>query len=217
MDELTSPVSSEPASPSPSPESGQATETSGATETTPQQSQPQTSQPRINLFESPEFRQFQASQQRQIAEYQRQAQEYQQQLHAARMEQMDDLEKANYTADQYRGAYEQMQQQVERQQLEYQRWQTLQELSVKTGVPVEKLSVAATPKDAYELAIAEMKAQTETIANTRAAELAKRQEANRPDIGGGSLANASESGLAQAASAGDVTAYIRQLRISSGG
>lgn len=209
MDELTSNVSEQDASPSPSPSSEQATPTSAAAETTPQQSAGQT--PKVNLFESQEFRNYQSQMNRQLAEVQRANQQYQQQLHAVRMEQMDDLEKANYTAEQYRLAYEEQVQNQERQQLEWQRWQILQDLSTRTGVPVETLQGATTPKEAYELAIAEMGKQVEKVVNARAADLAKRMEANKPDIGGGTVGSASDSELSRAITNKDSKAYYRLL------
>ncbi len=208
MDELTSNMQESSASPAPSHDSGEQVRETSVQEAAaqPQQSQSE----RVNLFEIPEFRNYQAQMNRQIAEMQRRSQETQQELHAARMAQMDDLEKANYTSQQYQQSYEQLLEQNERQQLEWQRWQTLNELSQKTGVPIEQLQGAATPKEAYEIAIAGMMTQTEALANARAAELAQRIEANRPDLGMGSTTD-KQTTLRRAIADKDTRSFYKEL------
>lgn len=209
MDELTSDSAHDASNSTSSNSEEQSTSTSAREAAEPQQSGQQAQ--RVNLFESPEFRNYQAQMTRQMQEAQRVAQQAQQELHAARMAQMDDLEKANYTASEYQRAYNDLMQQQERQQLEWQRWQTLQELSTRTGVSVETLSQAQTPKEAYELAIEEMRKVHDSVVNTRAAELAIRKEANKPDIGGGTVGSASADEMTRAIAGKDSATYYRLL------
>lgn len=225
MDELTS-VTQAPASGTP-PDSGQATQTSQTTSSTPQPqsgsesaaSGTPTPTPKINLFESPEFKAYQAQQSRTLSQYQQQLAEYQRVADEARMASMDDLERAEYRAQQAEARaqqYEEMiQQQQATQQYEQARLMKLQEISTKTSIPLDTLAQARTPLELSDIISDYFKQQVDTLANTRAAELRARQDANRPDLGGGSLASFPDNAMREAWQNRDATAYIRALRESA--
>lgn len=223
MDELTS-VTPPPASGTP-PDSGQATQTSQPTSPTPQpQSGSESAAPtapkqRVNLFELDEFKAYQAQQNRTLSQYQQQLAEYQRVADEARMASMDDLERAEYRAQMAEARaqqYEEMiQQQQAVQQYEQARLTKLQELSTKTNIPLDTLAQARTPLELADILADYHKQQVETLANSRAAELKARQEANRPDLGGGSLASFPDDAMREAWQNRDATAYIRALRQSA--
>jgi hypothetical protein len=227
MDELTS-VTSTPAPAAP-PDSGQATPTSQPS-TTPQPqssdggssapSTPAPVAPKINLFESQEFKAYQAQQSRTLSQYQQQLAEQQRQIDEARMASMDDLQQAQYRAERAEAELQRYAAEYEQQQRVYQyeqaRMMKLQDYSTKLGIPVETLAQYQTPLELADFLADYHKAQVESLANTRAAELKARAEASKPDLGGGSLSNITDSAAREAYQSRDPVAYIRALRQSAG-
>lgn len=220
MDDSTSvPVeSSTPATPP----SGQATQTSQESSTTPQvQSESAsavqgTEAPKINLFEHPDFKKYQQQQSQTLTNYQRQSQmqimQMQQQLQEAQMAGMDDLEKANFRAQQLEAQLQQRNQQDEYQGLLQQRWVKLNEIAAKTGVPIDALQNAQTPDEAYDIALGQLKQHTEILATKRAAEIKELQDhSTKVDLGSGSYTNPFEQRRADALKNKSASAYVAAL------
>lgn len=229
------------ASDQPSPGGGQAEPTSGGT---PQssatdapgrepQAQQSSSQPasapaqpptkpaadKVNLFESAEFRQYQAQQERQKADLQKRLQEMESQMEQYATANMDDFQRAQFerekfkrVAEQREQALTQMQQEMQLAQLNAQRQQDLLALSQEYGVPVDKLGNARTYDEARYMARAEQLEQQMK---------AQRAQTNRPDLGGGRAntpTDRMETDFDQAVKARDPVAYMRLLsRQQAGG
>lgn len=153
------------------------------TTSTPQQ-QPAERKP-VNLQEIPEFKNWQRQVNQTMQQYQMQAAQAAQELERRRLEGMDDLEKAQYRADQYEAQVRQYQQQMEYNQLLMQRNADIDAISAETGAPRELLDTAENFADAWRIATRHLKEQADKVVNTRAAELVERIEANAVDIGGG--------------------------------
>lgn len=228
MDELTSVNgTTTPASAAPS-TSEQAAPTSQESTSTPQPQSgsgttpaPATSSaaPKINLFESQEFRNWQAQQNRTLAQYQQQLADYQRQVDEARMASMDDYERESYGRQRAEAELQRLQNELaERErmsQYEMARQSKLSELAAKTAIPLDTLAKAQTPLELAEIIADYHRQKVETLANTRAAELKARQEANKPDIGGGSLSNVTDGAMRDAWNNRDAAGYIRALRLSA--
>jgi len=234
-EELTSGLG---ASPEPSPSGGQAQSTSNETpqrqtdapggEPQAQQSSPppasQPAQPpkqpdKVNLFESAEFRQYQAQQERQKAELQKRVQEMEAQMEQYATANMDDFQRAQFEREKYKRvadereqALRQMQQDMQIAQLNAQRQQDLLALSQEYGVPAEKLGNARTYDEAR------LMAQYEQLQQQMATQ---RAQSNRPDLGGGRAntpTDRMDSEFDKAARARDPVAYMRLLsRQQAGG
>lgn len=228
-EELTSGIG---ASPEPSPESGgQAQPTSpgtpqGQTDAPGREPQAQESSPppaakpaqppkpdsKVNLFESAEFRQYQAQQERQKAELQKRVQEMETQMEQYATANMDDFQRAQWEKEKYKRvadereqALRQMQQDFQLAQLNAQRQQDLLALSQEYGVPADKLANARTYDEARYLAQVEQLQQQ--IAQQRAT-------TNRPDLGGGRAntpVDRLDSEFDRAVKQRDPVAYMRLL------
>ena len=228
-EELTSGIG---ASPEPSPEfGGQAQPTSpgtpqGQTDAPGREPQAQESSPppaakpaqppkpdnKVNLFESAEFRQYQAQQERQKAELQKRVQEMETQMEQYATANMDDFQRAQWEKEKYKRvadereqALRQMQQDFQLAQLNAQRQQDLLALSQEYGVPADKLANARTYDEARYLAQVEQLQQQ--IAQQRAA-------VNRPDLGGGRAntpVDRLDSEFDRAVKQRDPVAYMRLL------
>ena len=187
-DALTSASTPAPASTeAPSAPAEQAPQSAPASQpsSTPQQPTAERRQP-VNLQEIPEFKNWQRQVNQTLAQYQQQAAAAAAELERQRMSGMDDLEQAQYRAAQYEAQLRQYQQQMEYNQLAYQRQADIQAIAAETGAPPELLEQAENFADAWRLATKHLKQNAETVAKTRAAELVERIEANAVDIGGGS-------------------------------
>lgn len=228
------------ASAAPSPESGgQAWPTSGGTPQGPQtdapaqaaQAQPaapegqqagqpqQTATPsKVNLFESAEFRQWQAAQERQQAELRKALEASQAQMEQYATANMDDFQRAQWEkekfkriAEQREQALAQMQQDFQVAQLNMQRQQDLQALAQQYGVQPSQLEGARTYEEAKLLA---------EVARYRQAEAQQRATTNRPDLGGGRANTPTdrlESEFERAVRTRDPVAYMRLLSRQQGG
>ncbi len=198
-EELTSDVAPETSSSTDSTpvESGQSDEQTPmeSTEPRPQTDAAVTSEPAkgkdkpVNLYDIPEFRQFQSQmtqkQQEREHQLQQQLQQYEQRMIELEDANLDDYQKAEKRAERAEGKLYQFQQQMQQQQMqdkENQRiLEDMQRIHDKTGIPIENLYEASSYDDALDMGIAFMK---EEGASTIKQEEAKR-EANRTIIGGG--------------------------------
>lgn len=182
-EELTS---SQTASASPAPGQTQTSE-NAAPQSQPQQAQQQqtpteTPKPaKVNLQDLPEFRQFQAQQNRTITALQQELARIRQEAEQAKMAEMDDTEKLQYQIQQKDAVLRQMQEEMENQRLMAQRYADLQKLAQWSGASIETLDVAETYDDAVRLAMEFMRENNSKAVAARQ----ERTEANRVDLGGG--------------------------------
>lgn len=155
------------------------------------QEQPQTSentapqQPaassKVNLQDLPEFKNYQAQFTRTVNGLQAELAQLRQAQSQARMEGMDELERANFLLQQKEEEIAQYRQQMQQQQIAQQRFTDLQNLSEMTGAPMTALNVAGTYDEAVKLSIQWMKENGATKQEIAAA----KKEANAVDLGGG--------------------------------
>lgn len=217
MDDSTSvPVETSTSAPPPS---GQAAQTSPASTPTPQV-QSETVQPAGSPIPSGYVKEedFKGLQ-RQLSQtltntqrqYQQQIAQYQQQLAEAQMAGMDDLEKERFQRQQLEAQLQQRLQYDEMTYLQQQRWNKLNEIATKTGVPVDTLVNAQTPDEAYDIALSLQKQQIETLATKRAAEIKELQEHSKVDLGSGSYTNPKEQRIADAIKRKDTNSYYNTV------
>lgn len=186
----------------PSPDGGQDSPTSGesqppappdAGQAQPQEQQPtqqaqqETAQKPVNLYELPEFRQYQAAQERRAAELQKKMSDYEAQLEQATTANMDDFQRAQWEKAKYQRIatereqqLQEMQQQIQLAQLQQQRQADLVALSQEFGVGVDDIANARTYDEARYMAEARRLAK-----RLEQLEGAQRVQTNRPDLGGG--------------------------------
>lgn len=218
MDDLTSvPADS---STSATPPSGQAAQTSQATPTTPQV-QSETAQSSggsvpSGYVKEEDFKNLQRQLSQTLTQTQKQAQaqiaQMQQQLAEAQMAGMDDLEKAQFRAQQLEAQLQQRLAYDEYNSLLQQRWMKLNEIATETGVPLESLKDAQTPDEAYKAALAHLKSERDTYATKRAAEIKELQEhSTKVDLGSGSYTNPFEQRRAEALKNKSASAYVAAL------
>ena len=202
------------------PEAGQA-----QTQTAPSQQQTQQTQADkpINLYSIPEFRQYQATQERRAAELQKKLAEYEAQLEQATMAGLDDFQRAQYQAEKYKrtaGEREQqlaeMQQQIQYQQMLAQRQADIAALAQEFGVPADTLENARTYDEARYMAQArKLEQELEQVRQQQ------RAVTNRTDIGGGRAntpADRMDTEFDKAVKAKDPFAYVSLLtKQQSGG
>lgn len=196
-DELTSNVAPDP--PSESPAQGQPTEQAEPRAAEPQSqavagSKP-TSEPKskdksgVNLFELPEFRQYQSTltrqQQQREQEYQRKLAEYEQRMQQLEEANLDDYEKAQRRAERAENELNkfrtQMTQQQQQEEANRKILEDMQRISTKTGIPIERLFTAQSYDEAWEMGLAHLKEQSTVLQKAEE----ERLEANRTVVGGG--------------------------------
>jgi DNA repair exonuclease SbcCD ATPase subunit len=150
-----------------------------ASEGTAPQSQPK--QEKVNLFDLPEFKGYQAQFNRTVSGLQAELQQLRQAQAQATMSGMDDLEKANYLLQEKEREIAGYREAMEQQRIQQQRWQDVQSLSELSGAPTSVLQHAETYDEAVKLSIQWMK---ENGASAKEIKDAK-AEANRVDLGNG--------------------------------
>lgn len=136
---------------------------------------------KVNLQEIPEFKNYQAQFTRTVNGLQAELQQLKAAQAAARMEGMDELERANFLLQQKEEEIGQYRQQMQQAQIAQQRFADLQNLSSMTGAPMDALNVASTYDEAVKLSIQWMKENGATKSEIAAA----KKEANAVDLGGG--------------------------------
>lgn len=149
----------------------------------------------VNLYDLPEFKNYQRNMDRQMAQLRQQATALEARSNQAVMANMDDFQKAQYERDQYAARAQDLQQQLENQLLIQQRFERISTLSQRTGVPIEELNKAETPDDLAFL-VAEYKEKR--LASQVEEETKKAREkakANKVDVGGGGPRTESDNSL----------------------
>ena len=203
MSELTSPVVPGTTPQAPTEPQPAAPAVESAPGTTPEKPRPD------NLYEIPEFRQFQAAV---VSPMQRQLQEYQQRLHQMETANLEPEERLAYDNRTMQQQLQQTQQELESMRIERQKQTDLANLSRDYGVPVEQLADAESYADArlkavelkYKKDIEELRRQSAPEDNER------RYEPGPVDLGGGrapSTAQEYDRQLAAAKKAGSKQYY----------
>jgi hypothetical protein len=185
-EQLTSEVGTSQEAPS----TEQAQETSSEQ---PQSEQPtQTEEtPKVNLFDSDEFKKWQATQTRQIQQLQQRAARAEQAAKQAQMAGMDDMQKLQFERDELRQQVQAAQQQMEYQRLEAQKNQDIAEIIAETGVPREVIEGAENVYDAWKLASRYATKSAKEQAKMLAKAEKEKAENNAVDLGGGAASTPS--------------------------
>lgn len=144
---------------------------------------PKQQAPKVNLFESQEFKAWQATQNRQQAQLQQQLAQMHTRLREAETRGMDDDEKTQYRVRELEDEIQRRDAMVQSYQAELQRERDMLNIATKTGAPVEMLRQAGTYDEAWELAFSH--ATNQRTQQQQAAQQATRQAANTVDLGGG--------------------------------
>lgn len=212
-DELTSNVTEAPVPAAPSSE--QAQPVSGDTSTAPQSqpggAAPQQTSKEINLFELPQFRAFQSQQTRTVNQLQQRLAQAESAVREARVGSMDELERAKYERDEAFQRLQQYEVALRDTEIQRQKLSDLNDIAQETGVPIEQLYDSGNLHEAWLRANKFLKQQTNKQAETKAQELARKQEANRVDVGGGAPSTATtrwEEQMREAVKKKDTRAYV---------
>jgi vacuolar-type H+-ATPase subunit I/STV1 len=136
---------------------------------------------KVDLFKLPEFRGYQAQMNRTVSQLQNELAQLKQAQAAAKMEGMDELERATYLLQEKENELNQYRAALHQREIQAQRDADLSELSDLTGAPKNVLAVAETYDEAVKLSIQWMKENGATAKEIREA----KAEANRVDLGGG--------------------------------
>lgn len=135
----------------------------------------------VNLYELPEFKQYQSQQDRRLAQLQQKLAEQEQRQHEATMAQMSPEQRTQYQLQLAQQQIQNYHQQFQSIQEQKQRERDIAELAKLSGAPAEVFSAAETYDQATRLALEY--ARTHSPATLAAQQ--QRSEANRVDLGSG--------------------------------
>lgn len=177
-----------------------------------QQANTQESGKPVNLYDLPDFKNYQRNMDRQMAQLRQQAAQAQAQVNQVVTANMDDFQRAQYERDQAVAEVNRLRGEVENNLLLQQRFERISALSLKTGVPIEELNKAETPDDlAFLVADYKEKTLAEQV-RERTAKAKAKDEANKVDVGGGGTkANPNDMDSRYKAAKGDPVALARLL------
>mgnify|MGYP005608426695 FL=1 len=163
--------------------------------------------PKVNLFELPEFKDYQKATSRTMTQLQQQLQHMQAQVREREMAGLDETEQAKYRMRELEQQVQSYEAEREQQRIAWQRQQDLQKLSEKSGTPVSALNVAQTYDEAVEIAFAYQATNGRSAVKQAAASNA----ANRVDLGGSSSTPATrkEERMTQAMKSGNAYDFVR--------
>jgi len=136
----------------------------------------------VNLYEIPEFKQYQSQQDRRLAQLQQKLAEQEQRQHESAMAQMSPEQRTQYQLQLAQQQIQNYHQQFQTLQEQQQRQRDIAELSKLSGAPASIFEAAENYEQATRLALEY--ARTHSPANLAAQQ--QRQEANRVDLGSGS-------------------------------
>lgn len=162
---------------------------------------------KVNLFELPEFKDYQKATSRTMTQLQQQLQHMQAQVREREMAGLDETEQAKYRMRELEQQVQSYEAEREQQRIAWQRQQDLQKLSEKSGTPVSALNVAQTYDEAVEIAFAYQATNGRSAVKQAAASNA----ANRVDLGGASSTPATrkEERLNQAMKSRNAYDFVR--------
>ena len=154
-----------------------------------------TSSKPVNLFELPEFRQYQSQAEKRAAQerqtYQRQLAEMQQQMQQFRLQSAPEEERALIERDMYKQQLTQLSQEQQRQAALAQQWGDIQRLAEFSGLKAEELwqqnfsNIGDAAFYAMEHMTKAQQANFEKSVEAAIAERERKREANAVDLGGG--------------------------------
>lgn len=169
----------------------------------------------VNLYQIPEFQNYQRSMDQKIAALQRQASAAEQRAHTQAMAGMDEFERTKYERDLAVNRANELASALEQRDLMQDRYNRISALSQETGVPIATLNEAQTPDDLAMLVARYTKENLSKTITERVEEEKQRSKANAVDLGGGKASTTEsrhEAALREAYKNGDSVAYIRLLR-----
>ena len=196
------------------PAEAEGAQVNGAVQPQPTQTQESANKP-VNLFELPEFRNYQRQMDQRIAMLQQQAQAARAQVDQVAMANMDDFQKAQYAAQQAQARVQELQQELERRDLMQAKFERIQTVSRETGVPLEILNQAETPDDLAVIVAKHLKTNRQQQAQEETQREAEKAKANKVDLGSGKAQGGDaryNAALDEAFKKGDSLAYVRLLR-----
>lgn len=197
-DEQTTPVASTP-SPEPTP-SGQSAPVedskssvdvpSEPTEPTPSEALPSGKEAapkkgKVNLYELPEFREYQSVVTKRQQELERQVQETAARERQEKLARMNDYEKQKFLAAEAAQRAEAAEQRLQYLQMLQQRAEDIDKLSKETGAPKEILEGADSFIEASLLAAKWVSENADRMVKEKVKAALTAQQANKPDMGGG--------------------------------
>ena len=197
------------------PEQGQSPSTS--VETSPAPSAPEQAAaqetPKVNLFELPDFKAYQAQASRREAQLRDQFAATQQRLRELETKDLDEVGQAQYRVRELEGRLRQQEQAAYDAQMQMQAHNDAQRISNLTGMPVKDILEKAQNLDnAWELATKFMVKQLEQTYRQQGAAKTEKAERNSVHVGAGSSAAGDSTPFDAAMTARDPVAYIRALR-----
>lgn len=140
------------------------------------------SEQKVNLYELPEFKQYQSKQDQRLAQLQQKLAEQEQRQHEATMAQLSPEQRTQYQLQLAQQQLQNYQMQFRSIQEQTQRQKDIDELAKLSGAPAEVFAAAETYDQATRLALEY--ARTHSPGALAARE--QRTEANRVDLGSGS-------------------------------
>lgn len=149
----------------------------------------------VNLFELPEFRQFQSQAEKRAAQerqrYQQEVSALRQQMQQLRIQSAPEEERALIERDTYRQQLEQLTQEQQRQAALAQQWADIQKLAEYSGIKADDLwqqnfsNIGEAAFYAMEHMTKKQKAEFEKSVEAAIAERERKKTANAVDLGGG--------------------------------
>ena len=164
----------------------------------------------VNLYELPEFKQYQSQQDRRLAQLQQKLAEQEQRQHEATMAQMSPEQRTQYQLQLAQQQIQNYHQQFQSIQEQKQRERDIAELAKLSGAPAEVFSAAETYDQATRLALEY--ARTHSPATLAAQQ--QRSEANRVDLGSGTAHTVDERKVVAAREAlarGDALTFYKSF------
>lgn len=140
---------------------------------------------KVNLYELPEFREYQSVMTRKQQELERRANELAARERETKMARMNDLEKQRFLANEANERAAALEQRIQYMQAVQQRDADIEALSKKTGAPRDMLAAAATYIEATELAVEWVAQNADKTVKEKVKAALDAQKANQPDLGGG--------------------------------
>lgn len=140
---------------------------------------------KVNLYEIPEFREYQSAMTKRQQELERQAAELAARERESRLSKMNDYEKQKFLAQEAQQRAQALEQRLQYMEALAQREADIKALSQKTGAPEEMLMQAATYIEASELAVEWVAQNADKTVKEKVKAALSAQKANQPDMGGG--------------------------------
>jgi len=168
----------------------------------------------VNLFESEEFRRYQATQARQIQEERQRADALAAQIREQKLKGMSDYEKIQFAKQESDQRAQSLEQQLKQRELEDLKRQDMMRLNMKTGIPLDMLESATSYEEAQDMAMEYLSTQLESTVEERVSAAIEAKRANKTDTGGGKPAPVQtqrEERMSAAMDSKDAASYVAAL------